>query len=67
MIVAEFDKLKQDDFQNGAIRDEIRTALRQREKLITLLIDWADGRSSQDTFWHNALGLLEEIEYVHSP
>ena len=35
MTVEKFDSLKSIDFENGAVRDEIRSALKERESLLT--------------------------------
>ena len=35
MTVKEFDSLCQRDFENGAVRDSIRIALKERESLLT--------------------------------
>lgn len=68
MTVSRFDKLTKADFLNGAILDEIRTALRQRQDLLELLINLAYEIDNQglvsaldSLVWYNADDYIRSI------
>lgn len=64
MTTAQFRTLRDRDFENGAVRDEIWTALRSREDLLdvlTRLLEWADILGGWDAnVWNEARELVRE-------